>query len=281
MIMKRVVASALAMALAAAFSWQASAAEKSTLEKVKEAGVLKAGVTKSVPNFGFIDERGNHAGFDYDIVAEIARRLGVKLEVTPVTSATRIPMLEQGRIDLVASTMTHYRSRDEVVDFSIPYFYSPQTILVKKDSGIKSVADLAGKRAAASIGSGSIKLFKEVQPDVTMQTFEGFGETFLALQQGTIDAIVTDAVILAGLRGNAPNPDDYVVLFNKEAVYGGGAYGLGMRENDSDWRDQINFLLQDMWLDGTWDKIFSKWLGKDTKMQLTKEQLNFEMPVWQ
>lgn len=281
MIMKRVVASALAMALAAAFSWQASAAEKSTLEKVKEAGVLKAGVTKSVPNFGFIDERGNHAGFDYDIVAEIARRLGVKLEVTPVTSATRIPMLEQGRIDLVASTMTHYRSRDEVVDFSIPYFYSPQTILVKKDSGIKSVADLAGKRAAASIGSGSIKLFKEVQPDVTMQTFEGFGETFLALQQGTIDAIVTDAVILAGLRGNAPNPDDYVVLFNKEAVYGGGAYGLGMRENDSDWRDQINFLLQDMWLDGTWDKIFNKWLGKDTKMQLTKEQLNFEMPVWQ
>lgn len=281
MIMKRVVASALAMALAAAFSWQASAAEKSTLEKVKEAGVLKAGVTKSVPNFGFIDERGNHAGFDYDIVAEIARRLGVKLEVTPVTSATRIPMLEQGRIDLVASTMTHYRSRDEVVDFSIPYFYSPQTILVKKDSGIKSVADMAGKRAAASIGSGSIKLFKEVQPDVTMQTFEGFGETFLALQQGTIDAIVTDAVILAGLRGNAPNPDDYVVLFNKEAVYGGGAYGLGMRENDSDWRDQINFLLQDMWLDGTWDKIFSKWLGKDTKMQLTKEQLNFEMPVWQ
>lgn len=281
MIMKRVVASALAMALAAAFSWQASAAEKSTLEKVKEAGVLKAGVTKSVPNFGFIDERGNHAGFDYDIVAEIARRLGVKLEVTPVTSATRIPMLEQGRIDLVASTMTHYRSRDEVVDFSIPYFYSPQTILVKKDSGIKSVADMAGKRAAASIGSGSIKLFKEVQPDVTMQTFEGFGETFLALQQGTIDAIVTDAVILAGLRGNAPNPDDYVVLFNKEAVYGGGAYGLGMRENDSDWRDQINFLLQDMWLDGTWDKIFNKWLGKDTKMQLTKEQLNFEMPVWQ
>src|SRR3546814_14249265 len=134
-------------------------------------------------------------------------------------------MLQQGRIDLVASTMTHYRKRDEVVDFSIGYFYSPQTILVKKSSGIKSVADMAGKRAGASIGSGSVKQFKEVQPKVTMQTFEGFGETFLALQQGTIDAIVTDMIILAGLRANAPNPDENEVLPNTEAVYGGAFYG--------------------------------------------------------
>lgn len=270
----------LGLALVVSGAEPAFSAEKSTLNVVMERGVLKAGVTKDVPNFGFINETGQHVGFDYDIVAEIARRLGVKLEVTPVTSATRIPMLQQGRVDLVASTMTHYRNRDDVVDFSVGYFYSPQTILVKKGSGIKGVADMAGKRAAASIGSGSIKIFKEAQPKVMMQTFEGFGETFLALQQGLIDAIVTDAVILAGLRANAPNPGDYEVLFNKEAVYGGGEYGLGLRENDSDWRDKINFVLQDMWRDGTWDKIFNKWLGPETKMDLTKERLGFEMTVW-
>ncbi len=255
-------------------------AEKSTLEVVKERGVLKAGVTKTVPYFGFIDEKGNHVGFDYDIVVEIAKRLGVKLEVTPVTSATRIPILRQRRIDLVASTMTHYRKRDDVVDFTIGYFFSPQTILVKKNSGIKSVADMAGKRAAASIGSGSLRHFKEAQPQVTMQSFEGFGETFLALQQGTIDAIVTDVVILAGLRANAPNPEDYEVLLNKEAVYGGGEFGIGVRENDSDWRDQINYILQDMWKDGTWGKIFDKWLGPQSKLNLKREEFGFDMTLW-
>lgn len=279
--MSKLLSAVIGLVLGIVGSGTALSAETSVLTVVKERGVLKAGVTKDVPNFGFIDESGKHTGFDHDIVTEIAKRLGVKLEVTPVTSATRIPLLQQGRIDLVASTMTHYRSRDEAVDFSIGYFYSPQTIMVKKGSGIKSVADMAGKRAAASIGSGSIKQFVKAQPAVKMQTFESFGDTFLALRQGTIDAIVTDAVILAGLRANAPNPEEFEVLFNKEAVYGGGEYGLGVRENDSKWRDQINFLLQDMWLDGTWDKIFNKWLGPSTKMALTKEKLGFQMTVWE
>lgn len=279
--MRKFVSAIIGLMFAVVGTGTALSQEKSALATVKERGVLKAGVTKDVPNFGYIDESGKHVGFDYDIIEEIAKRLNVKLEVTQVTSATRIPLLQQGRIDVVAATMTHYRSRDEAIDFSVGYFYSPQTIMVKKSSGIKSVADMANKRAAASIGSGSIKLFQKAQPAVKMQTFESFGETFLALRQGTIDAIVTDAVILAGLRASAPNPEEFEVLFNKEAVYGGGEYGLGMRENDSKWRDQINFLLQDMWLDGTWDRIFNKWLGPGTKMNLTKQQLGFEMTVWE
>ena len=251
----------------------------SALKMVKDAGVLNAGVTTDVPYFGFIDEKGSHVGFECDLVAEIARRLKVKLNMSKVTSATRIPTLQQGRIDLVASTMTHYRSRDEVVDFSIDYFYSPQTLLVRADSGIRKVADMAGKRAGAVIGAGSVKYFKEAQPKATMQTFEGQGESFLALQQGLVDALATDATILAGLRASAKNPQDFVLL-GKEGTYGGGPYGLGVREGDSKWRDTINFTLQDMWTDGTWDKLFDKWLGPKTKLQLTKEILGFQMEVW-
>jgi len=266
---------------AAGLPGRSSAADcgKSVLQTVKEAGVLKAGVTMEVPYFGFIDERGNHVGFEYDLVTEIAKRLKVKLEVTKVTSATRIPILQQGRIDLVASTMTHYRSRDEVVDFSIDYFYSPQTLLVRKDSGIRKVADLNGKRVGAVIGAGSVKYFQEAQPGAKIQTFEGQGESFLALSQGLVDALATDAVILAGLRANAANPGDFVLL-GKEATYGGGPYGLGVRENDSKWRDAINFTLQDIWSDGTWDKLFNRWVGPATKLQLTKEVLGFEMETW-
>jgi polar amino acid transport system substrate-binding protein len=266
-------------AAAAAFPAAAAECGPITLKKTKDAGVLNAGVATDVPYFGFIDEKGNHVGFEADLVAEIAKRLNVKLNMAKITSATRIPMLQQGRIDLVACTMTHYRSRDEVVDFSIDYFYTPQTLLVKADSGIKSVADMAGKRAGAVIGAGSVKYFKEAQPKATLQTFEGQGESFLALQQGLVDALATDATILAGLRASAKNPNEFVVL-GKEGTYGGGPYGLGVRENDSKWLDTINFTLQDIWIDGTWDKFFDKWLGPKTKLQLTKEMLGFQMQVW-
>jgi polar amino acid transport system substrate-binding protein len=198
---------------------------KSALDTVKETGVLRAAVTNEVPYFGFIDEKGNHVGFECDLVAEIAKRLNAKLNMSQVTSATRIPTLQQGRVDLIASTMTHYRSRDAVVDFSIDYFFSPQTLLVKANSGIHNVADMAGKRAGAK------------------------------------------------------NPREFVLL-GKEGTYGGGPYGLGVRENDSKWRDAVNFALQDLWVDGTWDKLFNKWVGPNTKLQLTKELLGFEMEVW-
>lgn len=267
--------------IAAAVARPAVAAEcpKSAVDVVKETGILKVAVTNEVPYFGFIDEKGNHVGFECDLVAEIAKRLNAKLAMSQVTSATRIPTLQQGRIDLVASTMTHYRSRDAVVDFSINYFYSPQTLLVKTSSSVRKVADLAGKRVGAVIGAGSVKYFKEAQPKATIQTFEGQGESFLALEQGLVDALATDAVILAGLRAGAKNPRDFIVV-GKEGTYGGGPYGLGVRENDSRWRDTINFTLQDIWVDGTWDKLFNKWVGPNTKLQLTKEILGFEMEVW-
>jgi polar amino acid transport system substrate-binding protein len=264
-----------------AASMRATAAEcpKSTLQVVKETGVLKAGVTTTVPYFGFIDERGNHVGFDYDLIIEIAKRLNAKPQVSQVTTATRIPLLQQGRVDLVAATITHYRSRDDVVDFSVDYFYSPQTMMVRADSNIRKVADMNGKRVGASIGSGSVKYFKEAQPGATIQTFDTEADAFIALSQGLIDAMATDMTQLAGFRANAKNPNDFLVL-GKEGTYGGGPFGLAMRENDSKWRDAVNYALQDLWNDGTWDKLFDKWVGPNTKMQLTKEMLGFRMETW-
>jgi polar amino acid transport system substrate-binding protein len=258
----------------------AQTTSKPMIDQVKERGVLRAGIRNKVPYLGFIDEKGNNAGFEIDLAREIAKRLGVKVEFLSVTSSTRIPMLEQGRIDLILATLTHYRKRDEVIDFSIAYFYSPQTLLVKKDSGIKSVADMAGKRIGASLGSGTVKNFPKAQPQAKVQTFQGWSEAFLALQQGLVDAVGTDVVILASLRAGSPQADKYELL-GKEGVYGGGYYGIGLRPNDSKSRDAINFTLQDIWADGTWQKLFDKWLGKDSDLKMTSEQIgNFEMRYW-
>lgn len=253
---------------------------KPMIEQVKERGVLRVGVRNKAPYLGFIDEKGNNAGFEIDLTREIAKRLGVKVEFLPVTSSTRIPMLEQGRIDMILATLTHYRKRDEVIDFSIAYLDTPQTLLVKKGSGIKSIADMAGKRFGASLGAGSVKNFPKVQPQAKVQTFQDWSEAFLALQQGLVDAIGTDVTILAALRAGSPDADKYELL-GKEGVYGSGYYGIGLRENDSDSRDAINFILQDIWADGTWQKLFDQWLGKNSKLNLTKEDIgNFQMRYW-
>jgi polar amino acid transport system substrate-binding protein len=255
----------------------ARAETPSTLEGVKQRGVLRAGVRQDVPGFGIVDEKGGTVGFDIDIATELANRLGVKIELVPVTAATRIPLLQQGRIDLIAATLTHYRERDRVIDFSIGYFWTGQKLMVKKSSNIQSFADMAGKRAGTTVGALALKNLAAAQPKAVGQTFEGYPEAFLAMQRGLVDAVVADVIILAGLRANAPNPGDYVIVGES---LGGGDYAIGVRENDSKWRDAINFALQDMWRDGTWDKIYGRWVGPGTPLNLAKSEIGFSMELW-
>ncbi len=240
----------------------AQAQTGNTLEEVKKRGTIRVGVRQDVPGFGIVDEKGKTVGFDIDIAAELAKRLGVKMELAPVTAATRIPLLQQGRIDLIAATLTHYRERDKAIDFSIGYFWTGQKLMVKKSSNIKTLADMAGKRAGTTVGALALKNLAKAQPKATGQTFEGYPEAFLALQRGLIDAVAADIIILAGLRANAPDPGDYVIIGES---LGGGDYAIGVRENESKWRDEINFLLQDMWRDG---------------LNLDKSEIGFSMELW-
>lgn len=251
---------------------------ETVLEKVKSRGKLIAGVRKDVPNFGTTTEKGEIVGFDVDIAKAVAKKLGVGIELVPVTSATRTALLQQGRIDLVAATMTHYRKRDDAVDFSIGYFYSPQTLLVRADSGIKNLEDMAGKKAGTAIGAGAAENMKKAQPKLTVQTFESYPASFLALQQGLIDAIGTDITILASLRANAQKPDDFALPTG--ATYGGGEYALGLPENESDWRDAVNHALMDMWKDGTWREIYEKWIGPKSKLKIKFEESGFKMHTY-
>jgi polar amino acid transport system substrate-binding protein len=113
-----------------------------------------------------------------------------------------------------------------------------------------------------------------------VQTFQGWPEAFFALERGTVDAVATDNILLAGLKAGSPDPEKYE-LVGSTGIYSGGYYAIALRENDSKSRDTINFLLQDQWLDGTWQKAFEKWLGKDSKLNLTLDHFdNFKMPVW-
>ena len=247
----------------------------STLEAVKEAGVLVAGVKDAVVPFGFVDEETRElVGFDVDICRYIADELRVDLELKPVTSSNRIPMLAEGKVDILAATMTHKQERDEVIDFSITYFMDGQKLLVAADSGIKGYEDLAGKKVSSVKGSTSEKNILLVQPKAIVVSFEGYPEAFLALKQGKVEAVTTDSVILVGLKGSDPEPAKWAIVGE---FFSSEPYGLGVRENDSEWRDFVNFTLMKMWNEGDWYKVYEKWLGPDTNYYMP---LDWEMELW-
>ena len=245
------------------------------LEDIKKKGVLVAGVKDSQPPFGYVDESSREiVGFEIDLMKLLADKLGVKLETKPVTSSTRIPMLTQGDIDIVAATMTHSRERDKTIDFSVTYFLSQQKLLVKKDSGITSIKQLAGKKIGSAKGSTSEQNAKRAQPEAAVISYETYPEAFLALKQGKVEAVTTDDAILLGLRNKDDNPGDYALVGETISAE---PYGLGLAPNDSAFRHAVNVALMEMWTSGEYQKIYDKWFGKDTKFYIP---LTFSMELW-
>ncbi len=248
----------------------------STLDAIKEKGVLVAGVKDSVVPFGYVDEKsGELVGFDVDLCRYIADELGVKLKLQPVTSSNRIPMLTEGKVDLLAATMTHKIERDEVIDFSVTYFMDGQRLLVPAGGAIKSYEDLAGKKVGSVKGSTSEKNILMVQPAADVISFEGYPEAFLALKQGKVVAVTTDSVILVGLKGSDPDPTKWEVAGD---FFSSEPYAIGVRENDSEWRDFVNFTLMKMYKEGEWEKVYNKWLGPDTNYYLPPT--DWKMEIW-
>ncbi len=269
--MKRLVL--LAVALCVVLSGTIAHAGK--IEDIKARGALICGVKDSTVPFGFIDEQTKQiVGFDVDICKAVADNLGVKLELKTVTSATRIPMLTQGSVDLLAATMTHKFERDDVIDFSITYFMDGQKLLVKKGGGVKSAADLKGKKVATAKGSTSEKNIRVAQPAATVVSFDEYPQAFLALKQGKAEAVTTDSTILLGLRNSDPEPEKWEIVGDYISPE---PYGLGLAENDSKFRDLVNRTLVDLWNTGEYVKIYDKWFGKDTKYYLP---LTWKMETW-
>ena len=141
--------------------------KKDLLKVVKSRGKIIAGVRYDTKPFGFINEKEEIKGFDVDLCREIAKRiLGDEnaIEFQQVTSSNRIFSITSGTVDFSAATMTITPKRQRIIDFSIPYYIAGQAIMVAKDSPIKSVSDLAGKKVIVVLGSTSEQNIREIVP---------------------------------------------------------------------------------------------------------------------
>lgn len=240
---------------------QTNTSGSKVIEDIKKRGKLVVGVKFDTNLFGLKDPgTGEVNGFDIDIAKAIAKNIlgdETKIELKEVTSKTRIPMLNNGDIDAIVATMTINEERKKEVDFTDVYFNAGQSLLVKKGSPIKSIADLKkGVKVLGVKGSTSVKNIAEKAPDATVLQFENYQDAFTALKAGQGDTLTTDNAILYGMTKQDSN---YVMVggnFTDEP------YGIAVKKGETEFAGTINELLKSMKASGEYDEIYEKWLGE-------------------
>jgi polar amino acid transport system substrate-binding protein len=264
--MKRLMMLYAAVLLVASFAHAAFAAGD-TLAEVKKKGVLVVGVKDSLPPFGYIDEKSREiVGYDVDFARAIAKKLGVKLELKPVTSASRMPQLMEGNIDMIAATMTKNPERAKQIDFSYTYFLTGQKFITPKGK-VRSLKDLDGKKIGTAKGSTSEQNVKKAIPSATVLSFDDYPQAFLALQQGKVAAVTTDESILAGILAKAPNKAKFEI---PNLQISEEPYGLGMRKGDTQFVAFVNKTLLEMEKNGEAKGIFERWFGPNSPTPLKR-----------
>jgi glutamate transport system substrate-binding protein len=240
---------------------QAAEAEQfpanSTLGKIQERGEITIGVKFDVPPFGFENpQSGEVEGFDVDMGRFIAEELGVEPNFVEAISDNRIPFLERGTVDLILSTMTINAERDMEIDFSEPYYIAQGRILVPQDSDIRGLEDLAGNSVCTALGSTYEETIREDAPDAELRLVDTYSECLELLQNGAIDAISTDDVILTGMIIQ----DDTLQMVGDPLTT--EPYGVGIKDGDKQLKDFVDGVLSDVEQDGRWEDTYQKWVGR-------------------
>jgi glutamate transport system substrate-binding protein len=230
-----------------------------TMAELNEAQAITIGTKFDQPLFGQVDANGDPQGFDVEIGKLIAAKLGIpadKITWTETVSSNREPFIQSGEVNLVVATYTINDKRKEVVSFAGPYYNAGQDILVLAGNpeGITGPEDLAGKAVCTVTGSTSEANLAEYTDNIV--SLAGYADCLEPLRAGTVAAVSTDNVILAGLADAAAGEFEVVGNpFTEEP------YGIGVALDDDEFRAFINDVIDEALEDGTWDSLWEKTAG--------------------
>ena len=247
------------MAAVLAFAGVTSAASDDSLAKVKAAGVLRIGVDDAFPPMEYRDDKGKLIGFDVDLADEIGRRLGVAIEWVPVAWDGVILALQSGKFDIILSSMTITKERAKQIDFSPPYIWGAQIIVVREgDKSINTVADLAGKVVGSQLGSTGEIAAKKIEGIKEFKLYGQFTEALTDLAIGRLQAVVVDEFV--GRYYITKRPGVYRVLPERLAEE---EVGIAFRKGDNALREAVCAAVEAIKADGTYSAISKKWFGVD------------------
>lgn len=254
------------------------------LAKVAESGVITIGHRESSVPFYYLDENQQPVGYSIDlclkIVDAVSETVGKGLEVryVPVNPKTRLALMANGTIDLEGGSTTNKLSRQQQVEYLATTFVTGTKLLVRKDSGISSVADLEGKAVALAQGTTNelaVKTAVEgLDLDVKMLPVRDHAEGMLSLETDRVDVYATDHILLYGMISKSKTPDNFAVIADFLSF---DPYGLMVRRNDSAFELVGKAALAEVFRSGEIDAIYAKWfdpLGVPATLLL---QASFEL----
>ena len=265
---------ALLAATAASLVFTA-AARADQLDDIKKKGEIVIGVLGTDEPNSFVDPKTREiVGYEVDIATAIAKKIGVKPVFKQLAVAARIPELQQGRVDILAASLTHNKEREALVDFSLTTFVTGQKVLVKTSSGITDVPQLAGKKVLTVKGGTQEPNIRKAVPNVEVVTFETTQQAFLALQQGKGVGYVNDEASLVNDYAKlGPAKKDYAILPTNISVE---PLALGLKKGEKDLKALVDGVLRDLESSGEADKLFVKWYGPATKLQFDKRSFKID-----
>jgi ABC-type amino acid transport substrate-binding protein len=230
---------------------------KSLLHTIRNRGYIIIGVKYDVPTFGYMNPRTSQLeGFDVDLGKAIARQLlgsESAVEFKQARSADRIGFLNSGQVDLVLSTMTATEARAKQIDFTRPYYVAGQSLLVRTDSSIARVDDLAGKVVCSVSGSTSEGTIRKKAPEAEVVLFGSYSECLQSIDTGRVDAMTTDDVILLGFVKTSPGR--YKVVGGQLTLE---PYAGGIAQNDPLFLNATNDAIGEIIRSGEWRRIYER-----------------------
>jgi polar amino acid transport system substrate-binding protein len=229
------------------------------MARIAARGRLVVGVDQNTYLFGYRNPAtGQIEGFDVDIAREVARAIfgdPGRIQLIAITSAQRIPFVNDGTVDLVARTMTINCARLQQVNFSTVYYEAGQRVLVNRTSTARGIGDLGGKKVCAAAGSTSIQNIQTADAKPVAVSVQDWTDCLVLLQQGQVEAISTDDTILLGMAQQDPNTQLVGPRFTSEP------YGLAIAKSSPEFVRFVNGVLDRMRADGRLAAIGQRWLG--------------------
>jgi polar amino acid transport system substrate-binding protein len=244
-----------------------ASAQADQLDDIKAKGVLVVGTKADYPPFGFRDASGGVIGIEPDLGAEIAKRLGVKLEIVPVVSSNRMQFLQQGKIDLMIATMSDTPDRRKVVGFIEPLYYaSGVAILANKKANIKTAADLKGKPVCAIQGAFYNNDLQSKYTGQDLIAFKAVAEAQQALLDGRcVGFVYDDAVLFWQKNSDEKRWADFECLQLNEWPIVPWGIAVKLEEREGAWGKLVTETVTDWLKSGKLLEIEKKWVGSNSK----------------
>lgn len=282
----RIVPQLLGAAIAAALvSTPVFAAELTgTLKKIKESGTITLGHRDASIPFSYIaDASGKPVGYSHDIQLKVVEAIKKELDMPElnvrynlVTSQTRIPLVQNGTVDLECGSTTNNAERGQQVDFSVGIFEIGTRLLSKKESSYKDFDDLKGKNVVTTAGTTSERIIKsmnaEKQMGMNVISAKDHGESFQMLESGRAVAFMMDDALLAGEMAKAKKPDDWAVTGTAQSYE---IYGCMVRKGDEPFKKAVDDAIVATFKSGEINTIYNKWF----QSPIPPKGLNLQFPM--